>query len=95
MTKRVVTVEVTEDDIRAGKQCDAEMCPIARAMVRSGLDEPIASYPLISALIPGRGRVFISTPWNIQQWMMRFDECDAGVPPVSCGPIFFVFEEQS
>ena len=84
-------IEVTAEDIAAGRQCDGECCPIALAMKRAGwTGRPHAAYSFLTngSAYGMRSR----TPRDAQAWMARFDDEDFRA---ECKPFSFevkVFE---
>lgn len=94
--KRCMTVRLTRDDCRRGKQKSDKACPIARAMLRSGFTGISVGCMEISFFPPTDPRRrkrhgwmnlrFFETPAKVERFVERYD---ASHHPDRLAPISF------
>jgi hypothetical protein len=77
-----MTITITHDDIRFGRHCDPDCCPVGRAISRAGI--PHAGIIDGEVLVPGgpHRATWLPLPRNVRNWMRDFD-CHQVVQPIS------------
>lgn len=63
---------MTQDDIDTGVKCDAWKCPIARMMIRYGVEDVSVTRMGISGKFTGVRKLFL-TPIHARDFMSSFD----------------------
>ena len=68
-----MVITVTRQDIEAGRRCDPDCCPVARAISRAGIDH----FGVVGAsvmVVDGRQRAAsLPLPSEVKNWILDFD----------------------
>jgi hypothetical protein len=78
-----MTISVTKEDIKHGKRCDPDCCPIGRALSRAGIVHFGVVGPTVMVADDSDHATGLPLPKEVKDWILEFD----GAGPVE--PITF------
>lgn len=79
--RKLIVIEVIQDDIDRGAEGNTSLCAIARALKRMGFEHPSVSDDIEFHCSESSQSFLAATPARVLKWMGRFDDDKRTVKP--------------